>query len=114
MPCIGGPSYDQVQEEILQKQAERECQQVEKAMLCAALSYIDDLKGDFEDFIKSTLWEEHGIKSNSVRNWWTNHCEQDELKKKQEELAKEKELIIKQALSKLSAKEIKALGIKKK
>lgn len=105
MPCTGGPSYDE-------EKVERERRNVEKAMLCAALSYIDKNLNKFDDFVKSTDWEEHGVTSKSIRDWWINHQKQDELRKKQEQLAREKEEIIKNALSKLTEKEKKALKLK--
>lgn len=104
MPCISGPSYED-------GKREEERKHVEKAMLCAALSYIDELKGDFDDFVKTTIWEEQGITASAVRSWWSNHREQDELRKKQEKLQRERQDIISGALQKLSAKERKALGL---
>lgn len=95
-----------------------------ESALCATLTYIETIdNGSLNDFVIMTDWEESGITSNQVESWWKEHKEKDLLRKKREaeKLQRKQQEIHEgiqagirrsEALSKLTAEDMKVLGIK--
>lgn len=126
MPCLcGGPTESD--REISHQNNRINKLQEEKnnleAALCVALTYIETIDNEsLNDFVIMTDWTESGITSKQVESWWKSHKEKDRLRLEREakalarkqEFEKQQDLLNKkksEALSKLTAEDMKVLGI---
>lgn len=99
-------------------------QEKEIAFLSASLcAVIRAGEATYKDFLTSLDYKEAGIKYLELANWWNEHQEKDRIRREKEaaeaakrvaaaKMAAEVKRLKKQALSKLTAEEAAALGIK--
>jgi len=76
------------------------------AELCERLNKLS--KKDMEKFV----YDAHSKKARNLANWWEDHQEADKARLAEEKKAKKEANLRKKAVSKLSAAERKALGLK--
>lgn len=112
MPCIGGPS----EPAISISKSKYEDFEMQKAILCAALSFIKEAKMSDEFFAFDTNkyidWAEIGINPEIAEKWWETHKKEDLKRKELEKIEKEKKDLREKALKKLTKEEKKVLGLK--
>lgn len=96
MPCTdGGPSHQQIQDEINIK-----------AAFCGAMMVLDRM-----GLVDEIDFAESGITKKWLEAWWDNHKREDKERNERELREKKREQDKKQALSKLSPDELIALGL---
>jgi len=112
MPCNDwgsgpGPVY------IHDHESARKLKEVE-AMLCGLLTSIESSESSTYNLnllLMSFDEKESGVDKSELLKWWQNHKAEDAARKLKEQKIKEKQELKKQALSKLTDKEKKALGL---
>jgi uncharacterized NAD(P)/FAD-binding protein YdhS len=119
MPCSSGPSQEQIEKEERQKRAHQRDLKLRTQIACAALTYIEQTK-QFDQFLNQIDYQEAGFVLKDLTNWWAQHKHEDEVRRKKEAKEREKKLederlaeVRKGVLGKLSADELKALGLKR-
>jgi hypothetical protein len=100
MPCIS----EYPDEERVREDRERAFL---KASLCAILTAVENAGFDpfWENSEIKVDWKEAGVQRNKLANWWANHKEADEVRRKREAAEAELERKRRAALEKLTVEE---------
>jgi hypothetical protein len=108
MPCNNGgwPEEDSSYQRL-----SKEHKNVE-ALLCGIFTVLDKDRDELDHFLDIINWEEVGISKAYAKSWWFTHKIQDQQRRKNEQLVKERELRIKAAKDKLTLEELHLLNIK--
>lgn len=102
MPCTdGGSPYPRMTED--EKDA--------TPLACAALSWLE-YKGYIREFLNDASWIECGLTQSRAETWWHDHKERDRKRREAEADATERRRLQKEAYSKLTPEERKALGLR--
>jgi hypothetical protein len=111
MPCTDGSTHEDHMRE-LRSQHERQNRVAVKenafmrAMLCGALSALEELAGSEEQALAYIEWAEVGIEQERGAKWWRAHKEHDKIRKAEE--AAQKKAIMEQVEALDKAKIAKA------
>lgn len=86
MPCHGGFSEEQIKEEKAAEHHRRRMNSIAESTLCAIFRSFDDDDGVLAYLGRIGCYDdESGLTKESVAEWWSDHQERDQTRKRKEQ-----------------------------